>query len=57
MPADLGFLGQPETLPVERKDRCFVSEAAGLVRIKPAFGKYLLVRVFLSKEPAEDKRK
>lgn len=57
MPADLGSLGQPETLPVERKDRCFASEAAGLVRIKPAFGKYLLVRVFLSKEPAEDKRK
>ena len=54
-PADLGILGRPGTLPVERKDGCFVSEAAGLEGIKPAFARYHLVRGVQSQEPAEDK--
>ena len=48
VPADLGILERPGTLPVERKDRCFISEAAALVGIKPAFTKYHLVRGFQS---------
>ena len=42
---------------METKDRCFVSEAAGLVRNKTSFARYHLVRDILGTEPAEEKGK
>lgn len=46
-----------ESIPMETKDRCFVSEAAGLVRNKTSFARYHLVRDILGTEPAEEKGK
>lgn len=59
MPTGLTFLERPGIHPHgdETKDRCFVSEAAGLVRNKTSFARYHLVRDILGMEPAEEKGK